>query len=89
MQEAKRALQSTAGLLELGSPQTRDALFGESTTPHASYINSFIQRQTMMFTKFQKHRASTSWRLWCAQQKQFTPYYIDMTDDDKKEAHVK
>ena len=33
------------------------------------YINSFIQRQTMMFTKFQKHRASTSWRLWCAQQK--------------------
>ena len=34
-----------------------------------NFLNSFIQRQTMMFTKFQKKRASTSWRLWRAQQK--------------------
>ena len=52
-----------------------------------SGLNSFIQRQTMMFTKFQKKRASTSWCLWRAQR--FTPYYINMTDDDKKKAHVK
>ena len=31
-------------------------------------LNSFIQRQTMMFTKFLKKRASTSRRLWRAQQ---------------------
>ena len=43
----------------------------------------------MMFTKFQKKRASTSWCLWRAQQKkQFTPYYINISDDDKKKAHA-
>ena len=50
-------------------------------------LNSFIQRQTMMFTKFQKKRASTSWRLWRAQQKtKITKYYMNMKDDDKKKS---
>ena len=62
-------------------------LFQPPTGIPDSGLNSFIQRQTMMFTKFQKKRASTSWCLWRAQR--FTLYYINMTDDDKKKAHVK
>ena len=46
----------------------------------------------MMFTKFQKKRASSR---WCARQKnqtkskqnkQFTSYYINMTDNDKRKS---